>query len=76
MGKDSLLASQGVEVVGPRLHHRPSSFEFGGPVVGGAEGVADGVGKLVFDEVEGMPQDFIGQSPERGPEAVLGVFRA
>jgi len=59
-----------VQVVRPDRHHSASLGEVGRAVVGAAERVADGVGKLVLDHIRTKAQHFIEERARHRAEAV------
>ena len=60
------------QVVRPKIHHPAPVLDELGAVVGGAQGIGYGVGKLVFDHVPINAKLFMQDRPGHRPKAVPG----
>ena len=63
-----------VKVIRSGLHHLSSFWQVRCPVVGPAERIADGVGKLVFNDLRADVEHFVKDGSGHGPEPVPGHF--
>lgn len=65
---------QSVQIIAPRLHHRPTLLQVRRAVVGPPQRVSHRMGKLLFDDVGRETQHFVQNSSRHRAEPVPGHF--